>query len=471
MDRIALSKRIKGLSEVFASDNEMAQDLAAMSYVLANMSDEKFSKIVNPDLGVDEIDGKEAAFGDMGFGGGSQVGPAKMQQIRDRRNQPGTSGTIRTPEEFAQMAAKVLGPETINKPGFMDKVVSELKQMKGAPDAVPGRTAYDGGGEIDEKEAAFGDMGFGGGSQVGPDKLQEIRNRRGLPGTSGTIRTPEDFARLAEKVLGPETINKPGFMDKVVSALKQMKGAPTPNAVPEKIAEEEDMEETMGMYWDKNASSAVADALLKDVLGMDKSVCCDTGRKLDKVQMPDSEKKQHTPPTLKGEQIPQDSENNDSGIVEKANKAKPVNKSAAEETEEMEETEQAAIDKIKEGLKDFIKYEEEEKEKGIKGEHEDKEQEAIEHIEKGVEMIDEAEEEEEEKEDSQIDKTPEDDDPETKRGRQPQEEGDIEEKHSKKKTASINDAVVKSEGVELIAPMSEVMLSSGDEAELGKLFD
>jgi hypothetical protein len=73
-----------------------------------------------------------------------------------------------------------------------------------------------------------------------------------------------------------------------------------------------------GMFWNKEASEAIQSYLLKDVLGMDKAICCDTGRKLEKDQIPDGTHSGEKAPTLKPEQTPDQKDVLDSGIVEKS---------------------------------------------------------------------------------------------------------------------------------------------------------
>jgi hypothetical protein len=261
MDRIALSNRLKGMSEVFASDNEIAQDLSAMSYVIANMSDEKFSTIINPD-----VDGKEAGFGaNVDFGGGKNYTPSTIPSKEQAgRFQVGKINPNMDPVSLGYLIDYVLKGEKVNgKKQFLSS--SEAKEVK---------------------------------------KVHDMYQ-----------------AKLDEAIRKME--------------MEEMKGDVTPSAVPavapRMASEDSELEDVVGMYWTREASDAVANAILKDVLGMDSSTCCDTKRHLDKEQMPDSEKKQETPPTLKGEQIPQDKENHDSGIVEKAKAAKPVNKQAGED--------------------------------------------------------------------------------------------------------------------------------------------
>jgi membrane protein involved in colicin uptake len=88
-------------------------------------------------------------------------------------------------------------------------------------------------------------------------------------------------------------------------------------------------EENTGMFWSKEASEAVQNNLVRDVVGMDKSICCDTKRHLDKGQVPDGSHDGEKAPTLKKEQTPDQSKSLDSGIVEKSHGK--VNKEASEE--------------------------------------------------------------------------------------------------------------------------------------------
>lgn len=82
-------------------------------------------------------------------------------------------------------------------------------------------------------------------------------------------------------------------------------------------------EKTAGMFWCKEASQAVVDNLLKDVVAMNKTVCCDTGRKLETEQIPDGTHKgiPEKPVTLKPEQTPDVSESIETGMVQKSHGA------------------------------------------------------------------------------------------------------------------------------------------------------
>jgi hypothetical protein len=79
-------------------------------------------------------------------------------------------------------------------------------------------------------------------------------------------------------------------------------------------------EKTAGMFWNKDASKAVVDNLLRDVVGMNKSVCCDTGRKLEKGQVPDDKHAglPEKPSTLKPEQTPDGSSTIKTDMVAKS---------------------------------------------------------------------------------------------------------------------------------------------------------
>lgn len=89
-------------------------------------------------------------------------------------------------------------------------------------------------------------------------------------------------------------------------------------SVEQPAVEEKTASDAVGSYWTKAASAAVLNNLVRDVVGTDKSICCDTGRHLEKVQTPDGEKAAKKPATLKEEQTPSIKESLNSGIVEKS---------------------------------------------------------------------------------------------------------------------------------------------------------
>lgn len=128
--------------------------------------------------------------------------------------------------------------------------------------------------------------------------------------------------------------------------------------------------------WNKEASAAVLNNLIKEVTGMDKTVCCDTKRALTKEQKPDGEKKAEKPSSLKTEQTPDVSKKLDSNMVKESKKTPvrkeagsikgpgipdgtgpgkdnpecPKNKAKESYEEEHEETEEKALKQIAEGL-------------------------------------------------------------------------------------------------------------------------
>jgi len=250
MNRKALSERIQGLSEVFASDNPIYQDLQAMSYVLSEMDDEKFASIVNPEFTAE----KEAT---TFTGTPGQVMPARPTGQYDQYSSKPTKSV---PADVLGDLIAIWQDATIPHSDKLS-LIDQVKAM-----AQKAETAIKSDAQKVEKGVV-----------------------PGLPGSGA-----------------PASTRVPGLM----------------------TASEEDSE---GIFWTKEASASVRDFLLKDVVGMDKSICCDTGRALEKVEMPDGDKKPEAPATLTKEQIPSIKETLDSKIVEKADAAKPVNKDAGKQ--------------------------------------------------------------------------------------------------------------------------------------------
>jgi hypothetical protein len=309
MDRIALAKRLEGLSSVFASHTPYNRDLKAMSYVLNKMSDDKFSGILSGEFAADDLDACMCGKGPM-------------------------------------------GPEAL-------------------PMAVPPEMPEDG-----EK------------------KIVVIKTDGGMP----------------------------------MSA--------------------EASEKSAGMFWCKEASKAVVDNLLRDVLSMDKTVCCDTGKILDKEQIPDGTHKgiPEKPSTLKPEQTPDVSVSLDSDMYKKS-QGKVEKEASSAKVEDKD----ASLADIKE------KKKEKEKQKALKvlekkaGEDSDekaeeiaekKEEKAQEKVEEAKEMLEDAEKELEEAKDIEV------------------------KAESDEKDAS--SSIV--EGIELSASMDEIELDAGEAEQLSKLF-
>lgn len=227
---------------------------------------------------------------------------------------------------------------------------------------------------------------------------------------------------------------------------------------------------TAGMFWSKDASKAVIDNLLRDVVGMNKSVCCDTGSKLEDNQVPDGthgglpEKAQ----TLTEEQTPDISKSIKSDIVEKSHgavqkeagskkgpgvpdgtgpnagkpgcKMKDTDEKEASSVDEMkkkkEEADKKKALKVLEGKKKDKSASEESAEKK-EDEAQEMVEEAKENLEKAEEKLEEAKEEEKKEEDSEKDAA---------------------------SSSSMFD------GIELTASMDDVELDANETAELSKLF-
>jgi hypothetical protein len=208
-------------------------------------------------------------------------------------------------------------------------------------------------------------------------------------------------------------------------------------------------EKTAGMFWCKQASKAVIDNLLRDVVGMNKSVCCDTGRHLDKEQIPDGTHKPTLAPTLKKEQAPDIEKSINSGMVEKSHGA--VQKEASIEDIKKRKEDKAKAQTLKdvENLKKAQKAKKSEKK-------------ASDDADEKVEQIAEKKEEEAEKlveeAQSNLDKAKD----KLEDARKEEDKAEKEEKDAT--TSSVID------GIELMASMDEVELDAGEAAELSRLF-
>lgn len=246
-------------------------------------------------------------------------------------------------------------------------------------------------------------------------------------------------------------------------------------------------EKTAGMFWCKEASKAVVDNLLRDVVGMNKSVCCDTGRKLDKEQVPDGHHDGEKAKTLKPEQTPDDAASIDTDMVKKSRgavkkeagsikgpgvpdgtgpmkdspecKMKKEDKSASSEEKEasLEDIKKAKKEKedakAKKDLEDLKKAQKAKKEKSASEEEAEKaEQKAEEKEEKAEEMVEEAEEKLEE-------------------AQEKLEEAKEEEKEAEKEEDKDASSSSSFEGIELAASMDEAVLGADEAAQLSKLFE
>lgn len=201
-------------------------------------------------------------------------------------------------------------------------------------------------------------------------------------------------------------------------------------------------EKTAGMFWCKEASQAVVDNLLRDVVAMNKSVCCDTGRHLEKEQIPDGTHAglPERGVALKPEQTPEISESLDSDMVQKSHGA--VEKEAGSKkgpgvpdgTGPHAGTSKCQMNEEKEASLADIKKKKEEAEKAK--------------LEKDVKDLKKAK----------------------KEKKASDEDADSDEANKDDKAAA-EDSSSSFEGIELVASMDEVELDANEASELSKLFE
>jgi len=174
---------------------------------------------------------------------------------------------------------------------------------------------------------------------------------------------------------------------------------------------------------------------------MNKVQCCDTGRHLEKKQMPDGEKKAETPSTLKPEQTPDIAESIDSDMVAKSHG--PVRKEASKEAADEEPKEapkEAPAEEPKEAPKEAPAEEpkttksQELKEKRKEDKAEDTQEDATDKAEQAADAL-----------------------------------KDL-EKMTKKEASDSSETLMVFEGIELTAPMADVELTAQDIETLGRLF-
>lgn len=94
MDRIALSKRIGGLADVFANDNQMRKELLAMSRALELMPDEKFATILSEAFSADEAEAAQ-----IGSGFGVQTAKPKGPATLGRQHSGNPSFEPKNPQQ------------------------------------------------------------------------------------------------------------------------------------------------------------------------------------------------------------------------------------------------------------------------------------------------------------------------------------------------------------------------------------
>ncbi|MCX7914292.1 MAG: hypothetical protein N2511_06885, partial [Thermodesulfovibrionales bacterium] len=100
-------------------------------------------------------------------------------------------------------------------------------------------------------------------------------------------------------------------------------------------------------YWNREASELVQQSLLREIVGMDKPVCCDTGRHLTEEQIPDGTHKgiPEKPDTLTKKQTPDISKSIKSNMVDKSRGE--IRKDAKEKVEEEQNYKEVPIGEVK----------------------------------------------------------------------------------------------------------------------------
>lgn len=337
MDKTALADRFEGYSEVFASDCNMGIDLKAMADTLRSMPEEKFAKVINAD------------FDEEAMIAPGMIGPSSTQHggrgVGEPHRTTGGPATTSVYPEMKQDKTKMT-PEISKilkaletQPGALEKFINLVSGKAVVKEATL------------DAEAVVSPMG-------GPGALGRrtpLSDRPWMKGDSKKVKmTPEISADIANAL---ET--EPALFEKAKSLVKQA---------------------STGDAWTKSASDYIAQNLVRDVLGMEKSICCDTKRHLDKKQMPDATKTQETKGAvarqedtgagLKPEQVPHLDEKLDSDMYKKS-QGKVRKEATTEETPdakaaEPQEVKDAGKETPEETTKRLDKIEKEKKEEELK---------------------------------------------------------------------------------------------------------
>lgn len=338
------------------------------------------------------------------------------------------------------------------------------------------------------------------GPQTGPAFMQKVRERAMERGDVPTTTDPSAIADALEKVFA----KKPGLIQKIFQALspqekkeiievmptpdfEKARGVPTMPGLTKSAEEDsednkEDDEEKegqkkyAGMFWNRKASDAVLDNLLRDVVGMSKTQLYDTKRKLTPDQTPDGKHAgvPKKPATLKTEQAPDQTDVIDSNMVDES-KTTSVRKEAGSKkgpgkpdgtgpyggTSEC----QMADEKDKDSAMKYTKKENPEY-TGKKGPVWDEPREA------GLEELEEQKAEKAEEKAEKLEQKAKKDIAEGKKNLEKAEK--VEEKAEKaEKEATTQIApptVIEAEGIEMSSPMDDIEMSSEEAEKLSRLF-
>lgn len=264
MDKMALADRFDGYSNVFASDSNIGIDLKAMADTLRSMPEEKFAKVINADFEED------ATFNFDTKGPSALQSRTKQMDRKTPAHVPG--GIVPTDPQFAGVPkgnnkAKMIA-ELAKKHGVDIKVVEKIfdkLNMTGVQASMPGVMDTSGPG-------AYSNV------TLHRDRKNPARVPGGINPTDDMFRgVPKgDQAKMIADVSSEFKLD-PSTVKNIIGDLNA--------AFKSKAASD---------LWTKSASDLIAQNLVRDVLGMDKSICCDTKRHLDKKQMPDATKTQET---------------------------------------------------------------------------------------------------------------------------------------------------------------------------------
>jgi hypothetical protein len=186
-------------------------------------------------------------------------------------------------------------------------------------------------------------------------------------------------------------------------------------------------------------------------VGMNKSVCCDTGRKLEKDQIPDGGHDGEKAKTLTPEQTPDDAASIKTDMVAKSHGA--VKKEAS--LEDIKKAKAKKEDeKVKADVEDLKKAKAKKEKAASEEEGEKAEEEAEKKEEKAKELLEEADKDEKKAEEAEGEK-----------------DATVEPIAAVKPIAALEPSSSTFEGIELMTSMDEVELDAGEAAELSKLFE
>jgi hypothetical protein len=343
-----------------------------MSEVLNKIDDKKFATILSEDFTACE---DKDAFMNLQF-------PGSQYQRTPFSEKPGYGGGSDKPisdEALVRAFAKLLGEDPAK--------AQQTYQMLMQPAATPAPTGV---GvprmeEASEDKDAFimpGMQGPRSTRDIMDERQQRYENQKGL---SNKPISDEALARAFEKLVAEMSPQKKQKAQKLLiqpsqtpdfSKVKNVK--PIPGLTREEEMAAEASDSTVGMFWTKDASDAILNNLVRDVVGMDKSICCDTGRKLEKNQVPDGTHDGDKAKTLKPEQIPDQKDVLDSGIVEKSHgkvrkEAGALEEMKEQKAEKAEEKSEKLEEKAKEHAEQAAKTLDKAKEQEAKAEKSEQE--------------------------------------------------------------------------------------------------